>query len=158
MDSSVQNQIWMFLITLGCGISIGAIYDFYRLFRYYSRPKRIKTFIQDLIFWLLLSAIIILVVDLINDGELRGFIFVGFTLGIIMYSRLLSKKLIKVITYVIDALIYKFRRLIQVMGSPFREIKCRVTNKLRTIKKYLNIPRLVYDNTLKSVATILKKK
>ena len=158
MDSSVQSQIYMFITTLVCGMSIGAIYDFYRLFRYYSRPKRIKTFIQDLIFWLLLSAIIILVVDLINDGELRGFIFVGFTIGIILYSRLLSKKTIKTITYIVDAVIYRLRRLTQVIGAPFIEFRCEILKKSKIIKKYLNIPRLVYDNTLKSINTILKKK
>ena len=158
MEATLQSQLYVFLLSLVGGVVIGLIYDFYRLSRYYSRPKRIKTFIQDLIFWLVLSIIIILFVNRVNEGEIRGFIFLGFTIGILLYSRLLSKKVIRFISYTIDLFIYRVKKIVRFILSPFRSISEKLFKTLRKIKKYLNLPGIFYANTMKSIKTIVKKK
>lgn len=158
MEISIQSQVHIFVITLLCGVLIGLIYDFYRLFRYYSRPKRIKTFIQDLIFWLLLSVIIILVVNKVNEGELRGFIFIGFTIGIIIYSRLLSKKIIRLISHIVDLIIANLKKSFKFILKPLLLLRRSAKNIFKDTKKYLNLPKIFYDNMVKSVKTISKKK
>lgn len=147
MEASVQSQVYVFLSTLTGGIFIGLIYDFYRLFRYYSRPKRIKTFIEDLIFWLLLSLMIVLFVNRVNEGEFRAFLFLGFTLGIILYSRLLSKNVIKFISNIIDGLIFKTKKVLKLMVGP-----------IGGLKKHFNIFKVFYHNLVKGMKTLLEKK
>lgn len=158
METSVQSQTYIFLATLIAGIVIGLIYDFYRLFRYYSRPKKIKTFIQDLLFWLFLSLMIVIFVHHVNEGELRGFIFIGFTIGIILYSRLLSKKIIRFISYIIDLIIDKVKKIFKIIFRPFNLFKGEVKKVKRSFRKYLNLPKLFFSNTVKSINTIIKKK
>lgn len=158
MESTLQSQLYIFLLSLAGGVIIALIYDFYRLSRYYSKPKRIKTFIQDLIFWLVLSLIIILFVNRVNEGEIRGFIFLGFTIGILLYSRLLSKKVIRFISYTIDLFISQVKKVMGFILSPFKSVRDELFKSLRKFKKYLNVPRIFYDNTMKSISTITKKK
>lgn len=158
METSVQSQTYVFLATLIAGIAIGLIYDFYRLFRYYSRPKKIKTFIQDLFFWLLLSFMIVIFVNKVNEGELRGFLFIGFIIGIILYSRLLSKKIIRFISYTIDFIIDKIKHMFKIIFRPFSLCKGRIRKAKISFRKYLNLPKLFFSNTVKSINTIMKKK
>ena len=147
MEVSVQSQVYVFLSTLTAGIFIGLIYDFYRLFRYYSRPKRIKTFIEDLIFWLMLSLMIVLFVNRVNEGEFRAFLFLGFTLGIILYSRLLSRSVIKFISNIIDSIIFRSKKILGFMIYP-----------IRFIKKHLSVLKMFYYNLIKGIKTIAEKK
>lgn len=158
MESSVQSQIYIFLITLLGGILIGLTYDLYRLFRYYSRPKRVKTYIQDLIFWIFLSIGIIIFVNRVNEGELRGFIFIGFTLGILLYSRLLSKTVIKYISYVVNFIIAEIKCTIGIVFNPLKSVARKLSRGIKNVKKYLNIPKAFYQNIIKSVKTVRKKK
>lgn len=158
MEVSLQGQVYIFLATLIGGLAIGLSYDLYRLFRYYFKPKRIKTFIQDLIFWLLLSLVIVLFINRVNEGEFRGFIFIGFTLGIILYSRLLSKYVIKFMSYLIDLIIEKVLMVINLILKPFRNLKISIKIQFNKYRKYFNLPSIFYNNTKKSLKTILKKK
>lgn len=158
MEASLQGQIYIFLATLIGGLVIGLSYDLYRLFRYYFKPKRVKTFIQDLIFWLFLSLAIVLFINRVNEGEFRGFIFIGFTLGIILYSRLLSKYVIKFISYLIDLIIEKVLVIINLTLKPFKSFKLLIKNQFNRYKKYFNLPSIFYDNTKKNLKTMLKKK
>ena len=158
MDTSIQSQIYMFLATLYGGIVMGFIYDLYRIFRYYSRPKKVKTFIEDLIFWIILSIIVISVLAHINWGELRGFIFLGFILGAILYNRLLSKVIIKFISRVVSFFIEKISYIFKFIITPFKRVVNRLQVYYAKIKKYFKLPSIFYDNIKKSVRTILKKK
>lgn len=158
MESSVQSQMYIFLITLLGGTLIGFTYDLYRLFRYYSRPKKVKTYIQDLMFWILLSIGIIIFVNRVNEGELRGFIFIGFSMGIVLYSRLLSKTVIKYISHTINFIIARIKRILKAIFNPFKAVMVKLSLRVRNIKKYLNIPKLLYNNTIKNIKTVIKKK
>lgn len=158
MESSVQNQLYLFAITSLGGVAMGLVYDFYRLFRYYSRPKKFKTHIQDLLFWIFLSISIVIFVNKVNEGEFRGFIFIGFTIGILIYSRLLSKKIIKFISYIIDFIIIKVKSIIHGILTPIRVINTKLNKNIKDIRKYLSIPKIYYKNTIKDLRTMMRKK
>lgn len=158
MEASLQSQLYIFLATLIGGLVIGLAYDFYRLFRYYFKPKRVKTFIQDLLFWILLSLVIVLFINKVNEGEFRGFLFLGFTLGIILYSRLLSKYVIKFISQVIDLIIEKVVGVINLILKPFKKFKVSIKDQIHRYRKYFNLPAICYNNTKKNLKTILRKK
>ncbi|AFS79370.1 spore cortex biosynthesis protein YabQ [Gottschalkia acidurici 9a] len=158
MDTSIQSQSYMFLATLYGGIVMGFIYDLYRIFRYYSRPKKVKTFIEDLIFWIILSAIVISILTHINWGELRGFIFLGFILGAVLYNRLLSKVVIKFISRILSFFITKISSIFKLIITPLKGAISKLQIYYAKIKKYFKLPSIFYDNIKKSVRTILKKK
>ncbi|HHY90579.1 MAG TPA: spore cortex biosynthesis protein YabQ [Clostridiales bacterium] len=95
MKVSVLHEIYVFLSTLYGGLLIGFIYDLYRIFRCIFKPKKIATIIEDLIFWIVISATAVAVLFYSNDGQLRFYPFLGFALGAILYNILLSKAVIK---------------------------------------------------------------
>ncbi len=158
MESSIIGQVYIFLITLLGGMAIGLTYDLYRLFRYYARPKRVKTLLQDLMFWMLLSIGIIIFVNRVNEGELRGFIFIGFTIGILLYSRLLSRTVIKCISYTVNIIVLKIKSILNILLNPFRTIVGKCKQEVKNVKKYLKIPKVCYNNAVKGVKTVLKKR
>lgn len=158
MEISTQAQVYVFLTTLYGGVIMGLIYDIYRIFRFYSRPKRVKTFIEDIIFWIILSILVVSIVMYTNWGELRGYIFVGFLIGAIIYNKLLSKKIIRFISRIVNFVLKKLRRLMNFITIPIREAKNKAKQNYNKIKKYLKLPSIFYDNIKKNIRTIRMKK
>ncbi|MFT9496171.1 spore cortex biosynthesis protein YabQ, partial [Anaerosolibacter sp.] len=101
MAMSVSEQVYVFLATMYGGILIGFIYDLYRILRLIFKPKKMATFIQDLIFWIVISGVAIVVLLFSNSGQLRFYTFLGFAIGSILYNRLLSSTIISTIVYLL---------------------------------------------------------
>ena len=72
------------------------IYDLFRIKRKTIRTLNLITYIEDLIYWIIVSLIIFLMVYISNDGQLRGFIFLGIAVGALLYIMLLSRLVMKV--------------------------------------------------------------
>ena len=83
------DEFYIFLLSISYGLIIGLIYDFYRTFRYYSKPKKLVSFIEDLIFWLVITFVFFMFLVKRTDGIIRGFIVVGFVIGYVFYLKLI---------------------------------------------------------------------
>ncbi|SDY57334.1 spore cortex biosynthesis protein YabQ [Proteiniborus ethanoligenes] len=169
MDSYVQNQGYIFLSTLYGGIIIGFAYDIYRIFRYYFKPKKIATFIEDFIFWIIISLISLTVLLYTNWGEIRGYVFIGFFSGAFLYSKLLSKIIISTIVWIVNGIISILRRVFKVIFFPFRlimsklrepyvKLKSSVNRLTRKTKRYLGLPFVVLKRCKKNIKTLFRKK
>lgn len=83
------------LFTLACIIGIGLLagvfYDFYRACGRVLYIKRRAVFIGDLLFWLLFTAAALMLLLLANQGEVRFYVILGLVLGVLFYSKLLSR-------------------------------------------------------------------
>lgn len=110
---SVSNQITVFLYTIYGGVLIGLIYDLYKVFRIYRKPGKIATGIMDLFFWIIVALIAFNILFKSNYGELRGYAFLGFILGCLIYVKLCSKYIVNFLILVVKkmrksaAIIYK---------------------------------------------------
>ena len=56
------NQLYILLTFFVTGITIGIIFDFFRILRKSFKTSNIVTYIEDLLFWLLSGFLIILVI------------------------------------------------------------------------------------------------
>ena len=83
-------QIYIFMITLYGGLAAGVVYDIYRLIRRVTKKGRWLTVLLDVLFIITLGLIMLAVMYLANEGELRLFTFVGFALGFALYMAGLS--------------------------------------------------------------------
>lgn len=90
MLMSTVNQTYIFLSTIYGGITIGFIYDLYRMIRMVTRPRKIGTGILDLLFWLTVFLISFALLFYVNDGEVRLYHLFGFILGGGVYMLILS--------------------------------------------------------------------
>lgn len=99
MEHSVQ--LFTFFITIVTGIVLGLVFDCYRVFWRTVKPKLVLTWILDLLYWLIATVIVLVALLFSNWGELRFYIFIGIVSGAIVYYRLLSTYIIKIIIYTV---------------------------------------------------------
>ncbi|MBQ2697379.1 MAG: spore cortex biosynthesis protein YabQ [Clostridia bacterium] len=91
MDFSTSFELWL----VGCSMLFGAagmlLYDGFRIWRQLCPAGRAALFLQDLLFWLLLSAGCVLFLLVVNQGQPRLFIFAASLLGALLYHLSLSR-------------------------------------------------------------------
>ncbi|KNF07814.1 spore cortex biosynthesis protein YabQ [Gottschalkia purinilytica] len=158
MDTSVQKQIYIFLATLYGGIIMAFIYDLYRIFRYYSKPKKIATFIEDFIFWMIVSIVAVIILIFSSWGELRGYVFLGFISGALLYNKLLSRFIITSLVNLVNLIIKGLKKLIDTIIAPFLIMKKYLVKPYKKVKKYLRIPSIFFGNIKKYIKNIIMKK
>lgn len=87
----IAIQVYNFGWTMLVGLIMGIIFDFFRALRRKGNTKNIMVYIQDILFWIIIAIIIIVSSFIINDGELRGYMLLGYLLGTTFYVLLFSK-------------------------------------------------------------------
>lgn len=122
MILSNLNQFNLLFYSFISGIITGILFDIYRVIRGLELPNKILGFIEDLLFWIL-SAIIIFIFLLYSNNAIMGiYVYLFISLGVYVYIRLLSKKLIyiefriltfftKIIRITFNLIIYPIRIL-----------------------------------------------
>jgi spore cortex biosynthesis protein YabQ len=165
----VSEQVYVFLATLYGGFIIGFIYDLYRIFRCVFEPKRIATLIEDLIFWIVISITAVVVLLFSNNGQLRFYTFLGFAAGVILYSSIFSKYIIKIIMIllrtlkkiickIIKLLLYPLQIAIFYLKRPWYGLKKRLRPIYYRCKKWGSLPKRLYQEMIKYIKLIRKKK
>lgn len=91
----VYNQLFCLLIFTITGITIGVLFDIFRILRKSFKTADIVTYLQDILFWLISGGIILFSIFQFNHGEIRSYVFIGIILGVILYMITISKYIIK---------------------------------------------------------------
>ena len=119
--SQTQEFICFCLI----GIIISFIFDIFRSIRKNFKTTDLITYIEDIIFLIIATVILMFGVLEISNGILRFYIFLGTCLGIIIYSLTFSKfciiiidsilifckKIIEFVKNIIKNLVFFFKKL-----------------------------------------------
>jgi len=117
---SVANQAYVFLCSVAGGIIIAFIYDVFRIKRKAVRTRSLVIQFEDLIFWIIVAVVMFGVVYYSNEGEIRGYIFIGTIIGVILYVLLLSNIIMKVSLFILK-IIYRILKGIWIVVSfPFK--------------------------------------
>ncbi len=120
LQVSVSNQAYIFFCSILGGMLIAFIFDLFRIKRKAVETGNLLTYIEDLLYWIIAALVMFAVVYLANEGELRGYIFLGFVMGAALYILLLSRLVIK-ITLKILRLGYKILKLLwTILSYPFK--------------------------------------
>ena len=83
------EQVYVFGWSILTGVILGVLFDIFRGMRW-EGIRDIWVYIQDIIFWIVSAVIIIISAFLINQGELRGYMLIGYLLGAGFYMLLFS--------------------------------------------------------------------
>lgn len=86
----VAEQVYIFLGTILVGAIMGVVFDFFRALRRNGNTRNIMVYLQDIIFWFMVAVIIITSSFMLNNGELRGYMLIGYLLGAFLYLLMLS--------------------------------------------------------------------
>lgn len=167
MDNSV-NQIHLFIIFLICGLVIGIFFDVFRILRKSFKTPDLITYIEDALFGVFTGIFLIFMLFVFNNGELRFYIFIALSLGLIIYLLTISKFFIKVnvkilttikktIIKILSILLYPIKfllnlirnHILKIVLKPFRiltiNIKGFYINNLKRTKKAKKIKKKKKD-------------
>lgn len=167
--SSIYTEAYILLATLYGGILIGFIYDLYRIFRSLFHPKKLATYIQDTLFWGIITVVSLYVLLISNQGQLRFYNFLGFILGILLYYYLLSKAVIKALVALLkilrDLLVDLWRMLIYpvqvtfcLINVPFSYCKKKTKPLYYKAKRWVRIPGRITGDMKRGWLRYIKKR
>lgn len=94
MTEPVTVQATVFFLTVAIGLLLGLLFDVYRVARGRLQPGPAATFLGDLLFWCVATAVTFALLIVGNWGELRLYVWVGFLLGAFGYRLCLSRPVI----------------------------------------------------------------
>jgi spore cortex biosynthesis protein YabQ len=108
---TLSTQFLTMLSMVGMGSLFGAMFDTYQ--RFLNRPKRKSwiVFLNDLIFWVIQALAIFYALFLVNNGELRFYIFVALLCGFAAYQSLFKKLYLGLLEFIISTAISIFKFL-----------------------------------------------
>lgn len=98
----MQNQVYVFTVFILDGIIIGLLFDVFRILRKSFKTPDIITYCEDFTFWILTSLLILYSIFKFNNGELRLFLFIGLTIGVLLYLLAFSKIFINISVNIIS--------------------------------------------------------
>ncbi len=106
---SLTTQFYTMIAMVGMGSWLGAALDTYG--RFLKRPKRAHwvVFINDVLFWVLQGLIIFYTLLMVNEGELRFYVFIALLCGYATYQSLLKKGYLMVLEALIQFAIATYR-------------------------------------------------
>ncbi len=129
--SLIVEQVYIFFYAVLAGGILAFLYDILRIKRRAIKTNVVILSLEDLIYWLLAAIIVFLTVYNSNDGQMRGFIFLGNILGVTIYLTLFSRIVIassmmiinfikKVFLFIWKVVTYPFRLIFKILSVPLR--------------------------------------
>ncbi|WP_167955320.1 spore cortex biosynthesis protein YabQ [Anaerosporobacter faecicola] len=173
MTEIINLEVQFFLTSILYGILLLVVYDSIRIIRRIVPHKAFFIAVEDLLFWIVASIVIFLMIYEKNNGTIRGFAILGMLLGMIIYNQLLSRLVVKGITWLLKTIIKGIRKLLHVIFRPFAflfrkgakgfravsgkaaKVNHKVTNKMKKVGKS-SVKQL--KNTAKTVKISVTKK
>ena len=103
---SVTEQLIDFFQFVMIGIVISLIFDMFRAYRAIKhRKSAFSVMLQDIIYFTIVTCIIVASIVCILDSNLRFYIFIAIILGICVYISLLSKVFLKLYKFFMKEMI-----------------------------------------------------
>lgn len=150
------NQLTTFLIYIISGMAICIFYDIFRVLRKTIKTSNIVTYIEDVVFWIVVCTFLIWLISKVSYGELRSFIFIGLILGGIIYLLTFSKYFIivnvKILTILKKIILKIFTPIVKFVQKPiiFFYIKTKkIYSKLNLKKNDINAKKTKRKNSFK---------
>lgn len=75
---------------------LSAVFDLYRVIRYFSRPGRWLTICGDILYWTMVTGVLFGLFSAIANGELRLYFFLFLLLGVGLYYCWFSRALLRI--------------------------------------------------------------
>lgn len=93
MMISNLTQFNIMLYSISAGFFIGISFDLYRVIRGFEFPNRILIFIEDILFWTLVSIMTFIFLFNKSDAVINFYVYTFIIIGIFLYILIFSKRL-----------------------------------------------------------------
>ncbi len=126
---SISEQVYIFLYAILAGAIAAFLYDLLRIKRRAIKTGVIFVGLEDILYWLTVAVFLFVTVYNSNSGQMRGFIFIGNVIGVMLYEALLSnliikssmmviRLIIKILKFIWMAISYPFKLLYKIISIP----------------------------------------
>lgn len=132
-----MNQAYLFMIFILNGAIIGIIFDIFRILRQSFKTPNIITYIEDVLFWLIATFSVIYSLFVFNNGEIRGYLFIGLFLGVVLYLLFFSKIIIKISVKIIIFVKQLIYNLLKIVINPLKILSVNIWKILNNIYSFL---------------------
>lgn len=112
------NQLYILLSFFLAGISIGILFDVFRITRKSFKTPNIIIYIEDALFWILTGLIILTTTVICTDGQIRLYMILMIITGTFIYFLLVSKYFININVKILKI----FKSISKFITQPFRKI------------------------------------
>lgn len=154
MGGFLVDETLLFLKACLLGGILGVIFDLFRIFRTAIKCNTIIVFIQDVLYFTVVTASTFIFLLMYNDGRLRMFILVGELMGSVLYFFSISilvlkssRKIIFIFKKVLRVILYPFIAIINFVNNKINLIKSKILKKIKLFDKFSlkNILNIVYN-------------
>ncbi len=111
---SLTTQFVTMLTMIGMGNWLGVSIDTYTRF-FKRRRARLFVFLNDLLFWIMQGLLLFYVLFHVNEGEIRGYIFIAILCGYASYRALFQKPYKWTLEICIQAVIVAYRFILKII-------------------------------------------
>jgi spore cortex biosynthesis protein YabQ len=111
---TLTTQFLTMISMAAMGSYLGAAIDTYNRFLFRSKRKSWLVFLNDIFFWILQGLIFFYVLFVINQGELRFYIFLAILCGFAAYQSLLKRGYARVLEIIITMIISIYRYAVKI--------------------------------------------
>ena len=122
MFLSSRHELFVLLGTFIGGLVLGIIFDVFRIYRKNFKSASSFVWLQDILMWAVMLAVVYITVFITNSAEIRWYEFAGFGAGIAVYMVMLSSFVVAVSSAVICFVKKIFSFVFKVILLPFRLI------------------------------------
>ena len=150
MQDFFSNQFGLFLMYISTGILISLLFDIFRASRRTIKTSDIVTYIEDIIFWILATLLLLYITFILNSGNIRLFNFIGLALGGILYYFTVSKYFIKIMVTILNFTKKVFLKIFSFIFIPLKlflkfnkKLFCVICINLQKVTNIFNkIPKI----------------
>ena len=146
----LSYQIKNFIIYILIGNILGVIFDFFRASRKNKKIKVTTLMFQDIIYFILVTGIIIFTNIFILKNNIRFYFLLGFVTGIYIYITLFSNLVVKNFTILINL-------INNILSFTFLPIKIVIQNLIKIFKILYKISKNYCKKTKNMVSYIISK-
>ena len=133
----MTEQGIVFLFSCAVGAFLGVFYDVFRILRIAFKPKWLVVFVQDIIFCIASSFIIILSVYYTNSGQVRLFGLTGCFLCFVLYHLTIGKFIMFVSAKIIEFVKQMLRLIYNITVKPVKIMILFIINLLKKYFKFM---------------------
>ncbi|MED3564520.1 spore cortex biosynthesis protein YabQ [Bacillus xiapuensis] len=108
---TLSTQFLTMLSMVGMGSLFGVMFDTYQRFLDRPRRNRFIVFVNDILFWIIQALLIFYILFLVNNGEIRFYIFIALLCGFAAYQGLFKGAYLRLLELLITTVIAIYRFL-----------------------------------------------
>jgi spore cortex biosynthesis protein YabQ len=116
VDADIYRELAVFCSFFLTGLFLGASYDLLRLLRGLIPHGDFLVNLEDLLYWLYAALVVFYMLYEKNDGQLRGYVFLGLVLGMALYGATVAR-------LCVPPLVRLLRRFRQRLLAPVRRFR-----------------------------------